>query len=67
MTIDEIIGKVYKLYEKYGVAISFLDNMGKDEVIRGMKGVLAELDKKKKKPYADEDLLIIREIYGRCC
>ena len=41
--------------------------MGKDEVIRGMKGVLAELDKKKKKPYADEDLLIIREIYGRCC
>ena len=55
------------LYEKYQVDSSFYCEMSNLEKIRGMKGILAELDKKKKLPYTDSDLEVIKDIFSLCC
>ena len=55
------------LYEKYQVDSSFYCEMSNLEKIRGMKGILAELDKKKKFPYTDSDLEVIKDIFSLCC
>ncbi len=55
------------LYEKYQVDSSFYCEMSNQEKIRGMKGILAELDKKKKFPYTDSDLEVIKDIFSLCC
>jgi len=67
MENEYIIQKVRELYEKYGVPSGFLDLLSDEEKIRGMKGVLAELDLKKKKDYSGEDIIIIRKIYALLC
>lgn len=55
------------LYEKYQVDSSFYCEMSNLEKIRGMKGILAELDQKKKVPYTDSDLEVIKDIFSLCC
>ena len=55
------------LYEKYQVDSSFYCEMSNLEKIRGMKGILAELDQKKKFPYTDSDLEVIKDIFSLCC
>lgn len=45
----------------------FLDALDDERKIKGMKGVLAELQIKKKKDYTADDLQFIREIYARFC
>lgn len=55
------------LYEKYQVDSSFYCEMSNQEKIRGMKGILAELDQKKKFPYTDSDLEVIKDIFSLCC
>lgn len=44
MDEDKIIETIDKLYEKYKVDKSFYNEMSKQEKIRGMKGILAELE-----------------------
>ena len=63
----KILKTIDELYEKYGVDRTFYSDMEVNEIIRGMKGILAELDLKKQKSYTKEDAEKIKDIYGLCC
>lgn len=67
MNEEKIIKSIDMLYEKYNVDKSFYSGMSDQEKIRGMKGILAELDLKKKIPYTDLDIEIIKDIFSVCC
>ena len=67
MNEEKIIENIDMLYEKYEVDKSFYSKMSNQEKIRGMKGILAELDLKKKMPYVDVDIEIIKDIFSLCC
>ena len=69
MEIDNelIIQRVEELYKKYGVDTKFIDSLDNERIIRGMKGVLAELELNKKKDYSSDDLKFIRKIYSLFC
>ena len=57
----------YELYEKYGVERIFYSDMGTEQIIRGMKGILANLDLNKQKSYTKEDAELIKDIYFMYC
>lgn len=63
----ELIKKIYGLYIKYGVNIELLDSLDDERKIKGMKGVLAELDLNKKQEYDQMDLQFIQKLYSRYC
>ena len=67
MSNDLIIQQIKKLYKKYGVDARFIDLLDDDRKIKGMKGILAELDLNRMRDYSPEDLLFIREIYSVFC
>ncbi len=67
MNEEKIIEYIDMLYEKYEVDKSFYSQMNNQEKIRGMKGILAELDLKKRFPYTDSDIEIIKDIFSLCC
>ena len=69
MNNELIIQRIKKLYEKYGVDKKFIDSLDEDDnkKIKGMKGILAELELNKMKDYSPEDLSFIREIYSKFC
>jgi len=67
MSEEKIITIIDELYEKYGVERTLYSDMEAKEIIRGMKGILAELDLKKQNPYTKEDVELIKDIYGLCC
>ena len=67
MNEEKIIKSIDILYEKYMVDKSFYNKMSNQEKIRRMKGILAELDLKKKMPYEDSDVEIIKDIFSFCC
>lgn len=69
MEIDNkiIIQRVEEMYRKYGVDTERLELLDDERKIKGMKGVLAELDLKRKMDYSPEDLLLIRQIYSTLC
>ena len=67
MSNDLIIQQIKKLYKKYGVDAKFIDLLDDDRKIKGMKGILAELELNKMRDYSPEDLLFIREIYSIFC
>lgn len=56
-----------QLYERYGVDKAFYSAKEEDEIIKTMKGILAELDIKKQKPYTMEDIDLIKDIYRLYC
>lgn len=62
-----IIQRIRKMYIEYGVDTAFLDALDDERKIKGMKGVLAELDLNKKKDYISEDLKFIQDIYSMFC
>lgn len=62
-----IVQRVEAMYKKYGVDLKFLEMLDDEQKIKGMKGVLAELDLKKKSDYTSDDLLFIKEIYSMFC
>ena len=62
-----IIQKIEELYKKHGVDSAFIDKLDDKQKIKGMKGVLAELDLNKKKEYSADDLLFIQKIYSMFC
>ena len=41
--------------------------METEQIIRGMKGILANLDLNKQKSYTKEDAELIKDIYGMYC
>jgi len=47
--------------------VAFLDALDDERKIKGMKGILAELDLKKKHDYTPEDSKFIRKIYSMFC
>ena len=67
MSLDKIIRTIDELYEKYGVEKIFYADMETDQIIRGMKGILANLDLNKQKSYTKGDAELIKDIYGLCC
>lgn len=67
MSEDKIIKTIDELYEKYGVDRIFYSDMETEQIIRGMKGILANLDLNKQKSYTKEDVELIKDIYGLCC
>lgn len=67
MSNELIIQLIKKLYKKYGVDAKFIDLLDDDKKIKGMKGILAELELNKVRDYSPEDLLFIREIYSMFC
>lgn len=67
MNEDRIIKIIDELYEKYGVERIFYSGMETEQIIRGMKGILANLDLNKQKSYTREDAELIKDIYGLCC
>lgn len=62
-----IIQRMEEMYRKYGVDLKFLEMLDDEQKIKGMKGVLAELDLKKNGDYTSDDLLFIRKIYSMFC
>lgn len=62
-----IIQRVEEMYRKYGVDLKFLEILEDEQKIKGMKGVLAELDLKKNRDYTSDDLLFIKNIYSMFC
>lgn len=62
-----IIQRIKEMYRKYGVDLKFLEMLDDEQKIKGMKGVLAELDLKKNDDYTSDDLLFIRKIYSMFC
>ena len=67
MREDKIIKIIDELYEKYGVERIFYSDMGTEQIIRGMKGILANLDLNKQKSYTKEDAELIKDIYFMYC
>ena len=67
MNSKDVVSYIEKAYKKYGVDSRFIDKLTDDQMLKGMKGVLAELDLKKKKEYEQEDLFIIKKIYSMFC
>lgn len=67
MSEDKIIKTIDELYEKYGVESVFYSDMETEQIIRGMKGILANLDLNKQKSYTKEDEELIKDIYGLFC
>ena len=67
MSLDKIIRTLDELYEKYGVEKIFYADMETEQIIRGMKGILANLDLNKQKSYTKGDAELIKDIYGLCC
>lgn len=62
-----IVQRVEEMYKKYGVDLRFIEALDDEQKIKGMKGVLAELDLKKKGDYTSDDLLFIKQIYSMFC
>lgn len=67
MNKQNIIERIDMLYDKYEVDKSFYEKMNEDEKIRGVKGILAELDMKKKIPYDSSDIEMIKDIFSLYC
>lgn len=67
MTEKEILSAIDYLYRKYEVSNDFYILLSEENKIRAMKGILAELDKKKKAEYSKEDIELIKDIYFMCC
>lgn len=65
--IEKILRQIDYLYDKYGVDKSFYFSMNDEQKIKGMKGILAELDFKKNREYDENDSKIIKDIYFICC
>ncbi len=63
----QVIEAIKKMYVEYGVDVDFVKNMTDEEIIKGMKGVLARLDINKKKEYSVEHRAFIKEVYARFC
>ena len=55
------------MYKKYGVDSRCIIDLTDDQIVKGMKGVLAELDLNKKREYEQEDLFMIKKIYSMFC
>lgn len=55
------------MYLEYGVNTAFLDTLDEEHIIKGMKGVLAELDVNKNRNYEPEDIKFIQEVYSLFC
>lgn len=62
-----IIQRIEEMYKKYGVDTEFLELLDEEQKIKGMKGVLAELDLNKKEDYSLDDLSFIKKIYSIFC
>ena len=62
-----IVQRVEEMYKNYGVDLKFIEALDDEQKIKGMKGVLAELDLKKKGDYTADDLLFIKKIYSMFC
>lgn len=56
-----------KMYKKYGVDTRFLELLDEEQKIKGMKGILAELDLNKNEEYSLNDLYFINRIYSLFC
>ena len=69
MKIDNkiVIQRIEVMYRNYGVDLAFLEVMDEEQKIKGMKGILAELDLKKKRSYTSDDLSFIKQIYSLFC
>lgn len=67
MNIQNTIEIIDMLYDKYGVDKKFYSEMSDDEIARGIKGILAELDMKKKNPYSSSDIEMIKDIFALFC
>ncbi len=62
-----VIQRIEEMYRNYEVDLAFLDTMDENQKIKGMKGILAELDLKKKMGYTPEDLNFIKQVYALFC
>lgn len=62
-----IIQRIRSMYLEYGVNTAFLDTLDEEHIIKGMKGVLAELDVNKNRNYEPEDIKFIQEAYSLFC
>lgn len=62
-----VIKRLEEMYRDYEVDISFLERMDDGQKIKGMKGILAELDLKKKVSYTQDDLCFIKKVYSIFC
>lgn len=67
MDKKDVIVHLYKLYDDYDVDKTILNEKSIDNIVKGIKGYLAILDKEKKKEYSDEDIVLIKKIYYYFC
>ncbi|MCQ2504503.1 MAG: hypothetical protein MJ103_04660 [Saccharofermentans sp.] len=64
---EEILSGIDYLYGKYGVSKDFYLSLSDEARIKGMKGILADLDRNKTRNYSAEDVELIKDIYFVCC
>ena len=62
-----IIQRIEEMYRKYGVDLEFLEALDEKQKLKGMKGVLVELELKKNGDYTSDDSLFIKEVYSMFC
>lgn len=67
MDKKDLIVHLYKLYDDYDVDKTLFNEKSIDNIVKGIKGYLAILDKEKKKEYSDEDIVLIKKIYYYFC
>ena len=63
----QVIEAIKNMYIEYGVDVAVVENMTDEQIIKGMKGVLAQLDINKKKEYSEEHKFFIKKVYARFC
>ena len=67
MDKKQLIFELNRLFNKYVNDTALLNAIDTNEVQYQVKGILAELDKCKKKDYDEEDIEIIKNIYFYYC
>lgn len=67
MNEESVIQDIIDLYNRYEVNIEYFSEWGKEDTIKGMKGILANLDQKRRKEYVYTDLVLIKKIYSKYC
>lgn len=67
MDKQKLISELNRLFDKYVNDTEILKSIEEDKVQYQVKGILAELDKRKKKDFEEEDIETIKDIYFYYC
>jgi len=67
MKIKDLVNEMNRLYDYYEIDKKELNQLTEEQISKGAKGLLANIDYLKNKQYTDGDLKIIKDIYHYYC